>query len=342
MTTQVDPTAIELASKVAGTRSIVVRSELNASEVEELQDLLQYRHAANTKRAYDGVRRHFTVFCAERFPDLRDVEQCTRDQVAAYLLELSKTKRVTTVQHRLAGVKHFARRLSFDEWRQLSELLSTIRRKLADTPQSAPGGKDALLTDDLKKLVAALGTEQTKTAVRNRALLLVLFFSAMRRSEVAALQWRDIAEKSTATVLTIRKSKTDQNGVGQSAPLYPKADEPSRCPVSALRAWKTAMNPSSLNVPVFPHLYKGAVVETEAMGDQRMYRLVKELCTTAELDSSRFGCHSFRSGAITQGAMNGIKIEELQKLARHRSIETTAGYTKRTDLLAEDAPLRKL
>jgi integrase len=331
----------ELAVEPLRHGGLVVKTQLKAEEVRQLQEILVNRLAPNTRRTYECAKRSFAKFCAERFPDLKDVAECTAEQVALFLMELSKTKRVETVRHRMAAIKGFARNISADEWRKLGEVMAGIRRTLADTPQGAPGGKDAILTDDLKKMLQCVEGDG-KEEVRDRALLLTLWFSAMRRSEVAALQWRDVEFKPSGCILTIRRSKTDQMGAGQHAPIHSKPQEPQRCAVAALLAWKAAAAPSVLTAPVFPCIYKGTVVEAEPMGDQRMYRLVKRLCDAAGMDKTKFGCHSFRSGFITQGAMQGVPITALQHQARHRSIESTALYTRQSALLAEDAPIRKM
>ena len=52
------------------------------------------------------------------------------------------------------------------------------------------------------------------TNVRDRALLLFGFASAMRRSELAALNFEDIEETADGLRVTIPRSKTDQEGRG--------------------------------------------------------------------------------------------------------------------------------
>ena len=72
---------------------------------------------------------------------------------------------------------------------------------------------------------------------RDRALLLLGFAGAFRRSELVALNVADIAEEAAGLRITIRKSKTDQEGQGQTVAIARGA---THCPVAALKAWLAA------------------------------------------------------------------------------------------------------
>ena len=55
--------------------------------------------------------------------------------------------------------------------------------------------------------------------VRDRALLLLGFAGAFRRSELVALDVADIAEAEAGLLVTIRRSKTDQDGEASPLPF---------------------------------------------------------------------------------------------------------------------------
>ena len=59
--------------------------------------------------------------------------------------------------------------------------------------------------------MVALAPEGLK-GMRERALLLLGFAGAFRRSELVALDVADIAETETGLLVTIRRSKTDPDG----------------------------------------------------------------------------------------------------------------------------------
>jgi hypothetical protein len=75
--------------------------------------------------------------------------------------------------------------------------------------------------------------------IRDRALLLVGFAGAFRRSELVALNADDVQITSDGLVITLRRSKTDQEGEGRKVGI-PYGSNLETCPVRALRAWQEA------------------------------------------------------------------------------------------------------
>ena len=98
-------------------------------------------------------------------------------------------------------------------------------------------GKSPLLKIHVVGMVDALGTRNTNQQLRDRALLLVGFYSAMRRSELFDLQWSQVEIISDGCLLNLVRSKTDQTGKGRKIPLPYKSD--IYCPIQALLAWKS-------------------------------------------------------------------------------------------------------
>jgi len=74
---------------------------------------------------------------------------------------------------------------------------------------------------------------------RERALLLVGFVAALRRSELAALAVEHVAEHPNGLVLTMPRSKTNQTGETTELVVLPRAGNSARCPVTALTTWLT-------------------------------------------------------------------------------------------------------
>lgn len=104
-------------------------------------------------------------------------------------------------------------------------------------------GKKPLLIENIRAMCdsSALltdkdGNAMSNTQSRDRCLLLFLFFSAMRRSEVQNLLWSDLTFDHRGVQVLIRQSKTDQECKGQTIAL-PRLDT-GYCPVKALEIWK--------------------------------------------------------------------------------------------------------
>ena len=106
----------------------------------------------------------------------------------------------------------------------------------------------AACTKDLRRLVRLSGPTPLAEA-RDRALFLLGFAAGLRRSELVALDVRDLEESEHGLVVHLRRSKTDQEGAGEQRGV-PMGQHPETCPVRALRHWLAV---SEINEgPVFP------------------------------------------------------------------------------------------
>ena len=110
--------------------------------------------------------------------------------------------------------------------------LSGIRRSIG----AAPVRKKAATSDIVLGMAGTVGGESLRQ-LRDKAILLLGFASAMRRSELVALNVADLEWSSEGVLLHIRRSKTDQEGLGQSVAVPRGA---TACPVAALGAWVEA------------------------------------------------------------------------------------------------------
>jgi site-specific recombinase XerC len=110
------------------------------------------------------------------------------------------------------------------------ETLSGIRRTLSmSTDQVAP-----ITVGELRRIVQVVG--EGLHGARDRALVLVGFAGALRRSELVGIDVGDLRSTGDGYVLTLRRSRTDQEGEGRSVGT-PYGSWPDTCPVWALRCW---------------------------------------------------------------------------------------------------------
>jgi len=105
---------------------------------------------------------------------------------------------------------------------------------IARTHGEPPKKKDALTRDCLRTVFARLEDESLRT-LRDRALLLVGFAAALRRSELVAIDVANLRWKTSGVVSSIRRSKTDREGKGREIGV-PRLDDEALCPVRGLRA----------------------------------------------------------------------------------------------------------
>jgi site-specific recombinase XerD len=168
--------------------------------------------------------------------------------------------------------------------------------------------------------------------LRDRALLLLGFAGAFRRSELVALDVADIAETETGLLVTIRGSKTDQERQGETIAI---ARGDIACPVKALREWLAAAGIEA--GPIFRPIDKADTVRSSRLTCRSVANIVKAYAERAGFDASTFSGHSLRSGFLTSAAGNGASIFKMMDASRHKSVDTLRGYVRDAELFKDHA-----
>jgi integrase len=167
---------------------------------------------------------------------------------------------------------------------------------------------------------------------RDRALLALGFAGAFRRSELVALNVTDLAEVADGFRVTIRRSKTDQEGAGQEIAI-PRGSRLR--PVEAVQTWLAATGITA--GPVFRPVAKGGRATAQALSANAVPDIVKGYAARIGLDPAAFAGHSLRSGFLTSGAEAGASVFKLMEVSRHKSMDTLRGYVRRSDLFKDHA-----
>src|SRR4051812_30778969 len=191
---------------------------------------LEQSKAANTRRAYAADWRAFTAWCDQHgLPVL----PAAPETVALYLTAHAGQRKASTLQRRLVAISHAHAAAGVD-----SPTTSLAVRAVAAGIQRAHGtaqmGKAPAQVDELRRMVATLGGDHR--GLRKRALLLLGFAGAFRRGELVALDVAGVATAPSGLVVTLRRSKTDQEGEGRQVGI-PFGLQPATCPVRAVQAW---------------------------------------------------------------------------------------------------------
>ena len=205
------------------------------------------------------------------------------------------------------------------------------------------GGVDPKAPVDAAAL-DALATQLSVDALRpidlrDRALLLIGFASAMRRANLADLWWADFTEVASGLEILLRRSKTDQEGRGHTA-VVPRGGDPRTCPVAALAAWRDEVarqlgdpRAGDGRVPVFAPVDRHGHVAVTATGrpkrldGEHINRIVAERASAAGLRGN-FGAHSLRVGFITSAAAGGAELHEIADQTGHKSLDMVRRYLR--------------
>jgi integrase len=168
---------------------------------------------------------------------------------------------------------------------------------------------------------------------RDRALILLGFAGALRRSELAALDFADIEFVREGLVIHLRRSKTDQLGEGRKigVPL----GRTSACPVKAVERWLEVSKIAS--GPVFRAINRGGGVGQSQLSAQSVALILKDYAKAVGLNPANISGHSLRSGLVTSAIQAGVAVHKIQQQTGHRSVEMLARYIRDAGLFDSNA-----
>lgn len=299
--------------------------------VEEARGLLAAAEAEATRRSYATDWRAFSLWCATH-------ELCplpaTAEVVALYLTHYARGHKATTVGRRAVGIAKAHRRagyLSPTEQEAVRAVLAGIRRSKGMAPEQ----KAALLTADVLALVGTC--PDTLAGRRDRALLLVGFMGAFRRSELVALDVADCEDRPEGLALVLRRSKVDQEGRGRRKVLV-YGSAPTSCPPSALRSWLAAA--AIAEGPVFRPIDRHGRLGAGRLSGQAVAAVVKRAAQATGLDPRFFAGHSLRAGHVTEAKRNDATDLEVMSQTHHRSAASIGGYVREADLFRHTSARR--
>ncbi|MVT52519.1 tyrosine-type recombinase/integrase [Bradyrhizobium yuanmingense] len=284
--------------------------------------------APATRKAYGTDFRLFRAWCEEK---RAEALPALPETVAAYLAHAAaKGTKASTLGRRLAAIR-YAHKLANLPTPTDSEAVKATIRGIRRTIGSAKVRKAPAVVARLKAMVETC--PDTLTGKRDRALLLLGFGGAFRRSELVALDVEHFEEVPEGLRAFIAKSKTDQEA--QGATIAIARGSSMACPVAALLDWLDAAGITS--GPVFRPINKAGTVGTVRLTDRSVANIVKAYASAAGLDEKQFSGHSLRRGFLTSAAAAGKSVFRMRDVSRHKSIETMSGYIQEAELFKDHA-----
>jgi integrase len=289
---------------------------------ERAAGLVEGARAVNTRRAYQSDWAHFEGWClAQGLLPLPAIPNTVGLYLAAHADQLAVatlTRRLSSIAiaHRLAGhsldTKHLA----------IRDVMRGLKREKGTAQRHA----EALTVPLIRRVLDTCGSRLID--LRDRALLLVGFAAALRRSELVALTMDDVAVVPEGLRITIRRSKGDQEGEGQVIAVGRTGT--ATCPVAALQAWVSAAGIETGRVfrAINRHGHLGLKLSTNAVAE-----IVKCRAALVGLDAQVFAGHSMRAGFATAAAMAGVEERIIMRQTRHRSAATVRRYIRDGELL---------
>lgn len=259
----------------------------------------------------------------------------TPQSIAEYLAEGAKTYAVATIQRRLASISKAHRAIGIDDPTK-SELVRATLRGIRRTRGVKQRQAQALLRADLFAVLDLLG-DRAKDH-RDRAMLMLGWACALRRSELVALDVEDIALTSQGALITIRKSKTDQEARGREIAL--PFGRTRHCPIAALKHWLEVAGIET--GAIFPSMDKHGNLLSKRVTGEVVTDVIKASVKAAGYDPRGFSAHSIRSGFATSAEMAGATSHKIREVTGHRSEAGLAPYLRTVNLFDDAAVARVL
>ena len=286
--------------------------------------------APRTIASYQSDFRTFQAWCQAAG---RVALPASADTVELYVTDLiGRGLKITTAERHAMGIKHAHREAGQASpcGAGFGELLAGARRTLCQMPAQ----KEAIGLADLKAMVKATGGG-SPIALRDSALLLFGWATALRRSNLATLRLEHLTFTPKGIVVWIDHEKQDRQGVGRKLAV-PFGKHKCMCPVRAIQRWLEVRGDGP--GPLFCRVMRGHVKLKAILGN-RVAQIVQEAAARAGFDRRRYGAHSLRAGLATEGLERGVNEVMIAQQTGHRSLETLRIYLRSRDPFRGNAVL---
>jgi site-specific recombinase XerD len=276
-----------------------------------------------TMRARTADWAHFTAWCAAQGIDPFPTPPAV---IVLYTTAMADAGfAYATIERRVATIRQAHAREGID--RPTNDAVQRHMRNLRVTLGTAQKQATPATVPILRRLVDTCDT--SLMGIRDRALLLLGFAGALRRSELVGLEIADLEFTIEGLVVTIRRSKTDQEGRGRQLGI-PYGADVSTCPVRSVRRWIEAGG--LVSGGLWPHLDRWGHVGAQPITDRAVALIVKRHAQLAGLDPAMFSGHSLRAGLATAAAEAGLSALDIAEQTGHRSLEMVKRYVRRGSL----------
>src|SRR3989441_4589806 len=251
--------------------------------LEQVREYTRASKAENTLRGYQSDWRDFCAWCESH--DIRPMP-ATVEAVASYIAECAGHLKVGSLQRRLNAIAEAHKAVGLESPTSAGMVRNTLKG-IKRTIGTAAVQKAPTLTDHIRAMVGA--TDADLIGARDRAVILLGFAGAFRRSEIVGLDVEDCGFSKDGLTITLRRSKTDQAGAGRKIGI-PYGSNPETCPVRVLQAWIEQAGISEGTL--FRSINRHGQLHAVRLSGIDVARVVKKLIRRAGLDAVKYAGHS--------------------------------------------------
>ncbi len=295
----------------------------NCTTPQDVAGLLKNALSQNTRKAYRADIASFVAW-GGTIPS-------TPEELASYIAASVNNLSIPTIRRHLSALSFAHETLELSENPVRHAMVRTTMKgaaRLYGTPQR---GVEPLLLADLRRIIETTGNSTID--IRNKALLVLGFAGGFRRSELVGLNCEDIVEKPEGLIVTIRKSKTDQEGNGRLMGI--PFGRGRICPATLSLDWLAKIRDQQ--GPLFRPVRKGGQIIDQRLSGEAVAKVVKQSALRLSLDPAHYSAHSLRAGFVTSAIQSGAPSHLVRKQTGHASDTTMARYVRLGSLFSENA-----
>lgn len=310
---------------------LAVASDVLAHVDEKAIEYITQFKAPNTMRSYESDWSHFASWCmAMGVPGL-PADTMTIARYITYLADMEQRK-TSTIQRRLSSINQKHRQNGLTPISTRDESLHSVWEGIRRVNGTAQQGKAPITVEDIRVMVDSLPSGLL--GIRDRALLLIGFAGAFRRSELVGLNAEDLEFTRDGLIVHLRRSKTDQEGQGRKIGI-PYGSNPDTCPVRAVQSW---MNDGEISAgPLFRAVNRHGQIHRGRLSDKAVALIVKRCAKSVGLDETRYAGHSLRAGLATSAAIAGVSEHSIMAQTGHKSVGMVRRYIRDGNLFRNNA-----
>ena len=313
-------THLSITNRQSNSLSIEIKEKVNE------YGRLGLEGAVNTQRAYKSDFKDFNEWCETNgqipFP-------VSPETLAAYVSHLADTCKWATINRRLAAISKL-HQLNNSETPTQNRIFKIVMDGIKRTKGVRQKQAPAFKLNILKQLLRDFETK-THADLRNKALLLLGFTGAFRRSELVALNVEDLNFTEEGLVVSMQKSKTNQYGDYEEKAIF-YSPEAVLCPIRTLQIWIKTLEKTTN--ALFVRVRKGDRITKDRLTDKTVNDLVKTYF------GEEFSAHSLRASFITIAKINGADDSEIMRQSKHKTSAMIQRYTRIEDIKKHNAGMK--
>ncbi|WP_337035165.1 site-specific integrase [Paenibacillus illinoisensis] len=306
----------------------MLKTKLDAL-LDQSRQYMAMSKSENTSVAYNSDFNHFRKWCEYHgLPFL----PTTDEAYVMYLTDLAAAGfKVSTIKRRMTSISQAHQLKEYPSPNTI--YVKTVWSGIRKMHGSAENGKKPITITLLKEMLLQVPNGKM-IGYRDKSLLLMGFSGAFRRSELTNLDVEDVSVTPEGLIVRIKKSKTDQEGKGQTIGI-PYGNNASTCPVRAYLSWIKQAN--IIKGPIFRSVNKHSQVSESRLSTKGVALIIKKYASAIGLDDFDYSGHSLRSGFATTAAMLGKSERAIKDQTRHTSDAMLRKYIRMGSIFTENA-----